>query len=133
MVKVVVRCAPSVSGNQVSAAKLRFTPEGQFPQHRIEVRKILGTGVCYIQAGTLSTFRAEWRSTVSGAASRGHRSRRSAVLLVIVFCLYDDRRASAIGAVVLPKVILMPGGPTVACPAFRTGLDTRSLLNPTAF
>lgn len=52
-------CAPpslydtpvSVMANQVTGAKIGLSPEGPFPQHNVDMRKITGTGMCYVQAG----------------------------------------------------------------------------------
>lgn len=41
----------SETGNTVSAAKIKLNPEGPFPQHNIEMRRLAGAGMCYIQAG----------------------------------------------------------------------------------
>ncbi|CAM9861517.1 unnamed protein product [Scytosiphon promiscuus] len=41
----------SVTSNDVSAAKMKLNSEGPFPQQNIEVRKVAGAGMCYIQGG----------------------------------------------------------------------------------
>ena len=40
--------------NSVTTAKIKPDPEGPFPQHNIEIRRLGGTGMCYIQAGERS-------------------------------------------------------------------------------
>lgn len=54
-------CASETS-NTVSAAKLKLNPEGPFPQHNIEMRRLAGAGMCYIQGGEYSVriFHQAW-------------------------------------------------------------------------
>lgn len=42
--------------NQVTGAKILLPAEGPFPHHSVDMRKITGTGMCYIQAGTYHIY-----------------------------------------------------------------------------
>ncbi|CAM9150596.1 unnamed protein product [Laminaria digitata] len=52
----------SVMANQVTGSKLALSPEGTFPQHTVPMRKITGTGMCYIQAGGAAVQKALGRT-----------------------------------------------------------------------
>ncbi|CAM9979225.1 unnamed protein product [Ascophyllum nodosum] len=52
----------SVVENDVSTNKLKLTPEGPFPQHHVEMRRLSGSGMCYIQAGGAATQKTLGRS-----------------------------------------------------------------------
>lgn len=41
----------SVTDNQVTTQNLKLTPEGPFPVYHVDLRKVVGSGMCYIQAG----------------------------------------------------------------------------------
>ena len=41
----------SEANNVITAAKVKLNPEGPFPQHNIEMRRLAGVGMCYIQGG----------------------------------------------------------------------------------
>lgn len=43
----------SVTDNQVTTQNLKLTPEGPFPVYHVDLRKVVGSGMCYIQAGAL--------------------------------------------------------------------------------
>lgn len=55
--------------NTITAEKIKLNPEGPFPQHNVEMRKITGVGMCYIQGGTYSTIasRRAWSVSLNGA------------------------------------------------------------------
>eukprot|EP00752_Nemacystus_decipiens_P002106 g2013.t1 len=48
----------SETSNTVSVAKIKLDPEGPFPQHNIEMRRLAGAGMCYIQAGGAAVQKA---------------------------------------------------------------------------
>lgn len=54
----------SVADNQVTTQNLKLTPEGPFPVYDVDLRKLSGSGMCYIQAGGIYCGDEGIRNTV---------------------------------------------------------------------